>query len=115
MQNEGVILKTYDFLLYMIPVLEKVPRSQKFLLSDEIQKKVMLILECFIEAHYTAKDLKKGLLRTANIELHKLRYQIRLLHDLKCINHERFGHISEKVIELGKMCGGWEKSLTAAK
>jgi hypothetical protein len=31
------VTKLYDFILYMIPKLEKFPRNQKFLLGDRIE------------------------------------------------------------------------------
>ncbi len=38
-RKSGVALeKTYQFLLWLIPVVEKFPKSQKFLLGDRMQK-----------------------------------------------------------------------------
>ena len=38
------ITKLYDYLLWMIPKLDKYPRSQKFLLADRIEALMLDIL-----------------------------------------------------------------------
>src|SRR4051812_2058784 len=43
----------YRFLLWLIPAVEKFPRSQKFLLGDRIQNAGLEVLERLIEATYT--------------------------------------------------------------
>jgi hypothetical protein len=35
--NIKILNKNYDLLLYLIPILKKFPRDQKFLLSDRIE------------------------------------------------------------------------------
>ena len=43
----------YRFLLWLVPTVEKFPRSQKFLLGDRIQATALDVLERLIEAIYT--------------------------------------------------------------
>lgn len=109
MERDDVITLTYDMLLYLVPVLNGFPRTQKFMLGDRIQTYVMDILEDLIEAYYSPKSSKKVHLKQANMKLEKLRYLIRLSKDLKCINFKRYGVISQKVDDIGKSIGGWMK------
>lgn len=44
-EKETVLTKTYDLLLYLIPVLTKFPRNHKFLLGDRIENTVLDVLE----------------------------------------------------------------------
>lgn len=44
--------KTYRFLLWLVPTVEKFPRSQKFPLGDRIQAAALDVLEGLIEATY---------------------------------------------------------------
>ena len=39
-----------QFLLWLVPTLEKFPRSQKFLLADRIQTTALAVLETLIES-----------------------------------------------------------------
>ncbi len=109
--NEDIITKHYDFLLYLIPQLEKIPRTQKYVLSDRIENLTLDIFEMFITAYYSSGENKKRALTQANLEIEKLRFCIRLCHDLKFISHEKYGIITGKLNETGKMVGGWIKSI----
>lgn len=53
-RRSGIALeKCYQFLLWLIPAVEKFPKSQKFLLGDRIQNLVLDVLENLIEATYS--------------------------------------------------------------
>ena len=109
--NDAIILKTYTFLVYMVPILAKFPRDQKFLVGDRIETKILDVLDTFVAAYYSPKPEKHPLLKEANIKLEQLRYLVRMTNDLHLINHEKYGVMSEKIDEIGKMCGGWLKSV----
>jgi hypothetical protein len=47
------ITKLYDFLLWIIPKLEKFPRGHKFLIADRIETILLDVLDLFIEAAYS--------------------------------------------------------------
>ena len=70
-KEEDAITKLYDFLLWIIPKLEKFPRSQKFLIADRIETALLDILDL----------LKATPLRSANLKLEQVRYLIRLSKD----------------------------------
>lgn len=106
------MIKTYQFLLYMLPLLAKLPRDQKFLIADRFETKVLDLLDLYLKAYYSSKDKKPSMLRDANISLEQLRYLTRLLHDMRFINHEKYGVVSGHIDEIGKMTGGWLKSLS---
>jgi hypothetical protein len=42
--------KAYQFVLWLIPTVEKFPRGQRFLLGDRIQTTALDVLEGLIEA-----------------------------------------------------------------
>lgn len=111
MTNEAIFLKTYQFLLYLLPLLAKLPRDQKFLLADRYETNVLDLLDLYLRAYYSSKDKKKAMLFDANIRLEQLRYLTRLLHDMQFINHDKYGVVSGQIDELGKMTGGWLKSI----
>src|SRR5215470_18506202 len=55
----------FQFLMWLVPAIEKFPRTQKFLLGDRIQTTALDVLECLIEATYT-RD-RRGQLARANL------------------------------------------------
>lgn len=102
----------YQFLLWLIPTLEKFPRSQKFQLGDRLQNDALDVLQRLIEATYTRKRLP--LLRAANLGLEKLRFGPRLAKDLRHLDLQRYEHAARAVDEVGRLVGGWARSDKAA-
>ena len=101
------ITKVYDYILWIIPKLEKFPRSHKFLLADRIETLLLDILENLIDAAYSKS--KGAILRSANLKLEKLRYLIRLSKDLKFINIKSYEFSSRNINAIGTSIGGWLK------
>lgn len=96
------------FLLWLIPTIEKFPRSQKFLLGDRIQATALDVLESLIEATYT-RD-RRGHLARANLGLEKLRHLIRLAVELKHLDPRRYEHAARSLDEIGRLVGAWTKA-----
>ncbi len=99
-----------QFILWLVPTVEKFPRSQKFLLGDRIQSTALDILEALIEATYT-RDRQRHL-SCANLGLQKLRVFIRLATDLGHLDHRRYEYAARAIDETGRLVGGWIKANT---
>ena len=102
----------YRFLLWLVPTVEKFPRSQKFLLGDRIQSTAPDVLERLIEATYTRG--RQPLLAAANLGIEKLRFLFRLCFDLKFLDMRRYEHAARSLDEIGRMIGGWRKASDVA-
>ncbi len=97
----------YQFLLWLVPVLEKFPRSQKFLLGDRLQVQALAVLDQLIEATYS-KD-RIGYLRAANLGLEKLRFGVRMAKDLRHLDLARYEFAARAIDNIGRMVGAWLK------
>ncbi len=95
----------YRFVLWLVPAVEKFPRSQKFLLGDRIQATALDALERLIEATYE-RD-RQTPLRRANLAIEKLRLLFRLACDLRCLDLRRYEHAARALDETGRLVGGW--------
>ena len=98
----------YRFLLWLVPTVERFPRSQKFLLGDRIQSTALDVLEALIEATYT-RD-RSGHLAQANLGIEKLRFLFRLAHDLRCLDSRRYEHAARCLDDTGRRIGAWIKA-----
>jgi hypothetical protein len=113
-RRSGIALeKCYQFLLWLVPAVEKFPKSQKFLLGDRIQNLALDIQEALIEATYSKNPAPH--LAQANLRLEKLRYLFRLSHDLRHFDLRRYEFAARAVDEIGKLVGGWMKASRAEK
>jgi len=74
-------------MLWLVPTVEKFPRSQKFLLGDRLQATGLDVLEALVEATYTRR--RAELLQRANLGVEKLRFLCRLALDLGHLDARR--------------------------
>jgi four helix bundle protein len=107
-QTAPVLEKTYQFVLWLVPMVDKFPRSQKYLVGDRIQTAAMDVLDHLIEAAYSRDKL--ALLNRANLQLEKLRYLFRLAFDLRIMDMRRYEISARALDEIGRMVGGWRKA-----
>ena len=103
-----VVEKHYQLILWLLPKIANFPKDQRFLLADRIEIILLDILELLIEAAYSKS--KKEILRKANLRLEHLRFMVRIAKDMKYINFSGYDYFSQKVLEVGRMVGGWQKA-----
>jgi hypothetical protein len=101
----------YRFQLWLIPTIEKFPRSQKFMLGDRIQITSIDLLERLIEATYSRH--RQECLSQANLGVEKLRVFFRLATDLKHLDLRRYEYAARSLDEIGRLIGGWQKANNA--
>ena len=65
----------YQFLAWLVPTIEKFPKSHKFTIGDRIETIAIDVLEALIEATYTRERTQH--LRQANLGIEKLRFLLR--------------------------------------
>ena len=107
-RETGTALEShYRFILWLIPTVERFPRAQKFLLGDRIQNTAIDVLEALIEATYT-KQRNPPLVR-ANLGIEKLRFLLRIAHDLKLLDSRRHRHAVRCLDTTGRLVGAWRK------
>jgi hypothetical protein len=113
-QQGGAALEAmHRFMLWLIPTVDKFPRSQKFVLGDRIQTIALDVLERLIEATYTRG--REALLMQANLGIEKLRYLFRIPSELHYLDLRRYEFAARALDEIGRMVGGWIKAQRAAQ
>ena len=94
----------YRFMLWLIPTVEKFPRSQKFLLGDRIQATALDVVERLVEATYTRARRDK--LLAANLGIEKLRLLFRLATEMHYLVTKRYEHAARSLDDVGRLVGG---------
>ena len=97
----------YRFILWLVPAVDRFPRSRKFLLGDRIQTTALDVLERLVEATYTRR--RSGHLAGANLGLEKLRFLFRLAWDLHILDRRRYEYAARCIDETGRKVGAWSK------
>lgn len=107
-QNLKIFEKTYELILWIYPAVNKFPKTQRFVLGQQIENTTLNLLKLIIQAN--AERSKLPYLKQTSVELDKLRILIRLSKDLKFFSIKQYEFAAEKINEIGKMLGGWMKS-----
>ena len=101
----SVITKVYDLILWLVPIVARLPRSYRFVLGERMERNLYGILELLIRAKYRRE--KAALLDDANVGLEVLRFHTRLAKDLELLSIERYEHAAKRINEIGRELGGW--------
>ncbi|KYD24628.1 MULTISPECIES: diversity-generating retroelement protein Avd [Anoxybacillaceae] len=104
-----ILQKTYDMIQYGYVALRQYPKSEKHTLAAETKRSMYELLKLTIRAN--RRYYKKTTLQDIDIELDHLRYLIRLGHELGFLPFKKYEIWSKRLDELGRMLGGWMKSL----
>lgn len=98
----------HEVLLWLIPQLDKFPRSRRFTLGERIEAGLLEVLELLVEAAYQRN--KEVPLRRANLQLEVVRHLWRLAHELKVMATRQYEHGARLIDDLGRQIGGWLRS-----
>ena len=105
MENLSIIQKTYDFIVWFVPILNRLPRDQKFMLGNRIISGLYDLLEQLTDAQYAKTKTAK--LEALNPKLSLLRRQIRLLLDFGLMKTNSYEYASKQLNGIGLELGGW--------
>jgi len=106
MQELPIIQKTYDFIVWYVPILNRLPRDHKFVLGDRLINTLYDFLEGLILARYAEKKVTR--LEALNGKLDVIRYQTRLLKQFDLLNLQRYEHAAKQLNAIGTDLGGWK-------
>lgn len=112
-QATGQVLaeEIFGFNTWVLGAVEKFPKGQKFLLGDRIQSAAIELMMAVVEATYT-RD-RAALLRTAQINIEKLRFLFRLANQAGIVSHGGYEHAARQLDQIGRGIGGWRKAHNA--
>ena len=98
MESMKAYQKTYDFLLYLYPILSQFPKFEKFALQSQMLKSVIRFRKTGTKSH----------IYNADVELQFIKTLIRLSYDLEypAMSKHRYEVLSKKMTELGCIIGG---------
>jgi hypothetical protein len=109
MPDSPIFVRTYDLLLWLIPAVEKFPRSQRPVLGRAVQEAALAL-----QAHLTTAGLSQtpgSALEQADVALALLRARLRLCFDLRLLTPGQYEHAARQIAEVGRLLGGWRRRL----
>jgi hypothetical protein len=111
-----VLTLLHELLSWTIDRCQDFPKSYRTTLTDRIMGLTLDAVERALEAAFLPPGPgKKAALVTLNLTLEKLRFLWRVVHERRFISAQQHQFVCLKVDEIGKMVGGWLKSLETRK
>lgn len=107
MKESPLYVKTYDFLLWLIPQVQKFPKAHRFALSERIQRLALDFQDSLVAAGKAKGPARLKWLRQADLQLAQLRVWLRLARDLQALSIRRYEHAARLVSEMGRLLGAW--------
>jgi hypothetical protein len=111
LKQSPIFSKTYDFVAWLIPLTVKFPRQQRFVMAQALQQEALRFQSLLIEAAHQRQPRER--LVAADAELDKVRTHVRLCRDMGLINPGQYEHAAGMLVEMGRLLGGWQKSVVA--
>jgi len=105
LEHMTIFEKTYQLILWLYPQVQKFPKSQRFVLGQQVEQCSLDILRGVIRAN--ASRAKLPILIEISTDLDTLRILLRLCKDMKFISIRQYAFAQEQVNEVGKLLGGW--------
>ncbi len=107
MKKLKIYQKWEDMTGYAYIMLRHIPKSERFTLGSEIRNSIWRGLKLIIKANYSYN--KKPILLELDMEIKVLLGLLRVAHGLKIIPTKKYEELSARLVEIGKMLGGWIK------
>lgn len=106
-----IFKKTYDLYRTFHSHRQNIAKQDRYTIWQRSENILIEILEQFLFATQSYKLEKRSILETVSVKLNLLRVFTRLMKDTKVINNHQYIAIENSVDEIGRMLGGWLRSV----
>lgn len=110
-----IFTRTFDFLSWLLPMTNNFPRAHRHTFTRRL-----LDAAFDLRAHLEIANLRRGRarleqLRLADEALAQVRVYLRLAVRWQWLSGGQYRHAAEMVTEIGRLLGGWIKSVDARR
>jgi hypothetical protein len=108
-----IFVKWMDFLEWVMPVMEKVPRRVRASYATRVESLSLDVAQALVVARYTRTTASH--LQSINLSLEQIRILLRIGQRLNYLSNESYRHGVRSIDEAGRMLGSWIKSISNPK
>jgi len=106
-----IFKNTYEFYQSIYSLRLRIPKQDRYTLWQRVENTTLDLLEGILRASELSKQAKLPVLEEVSTKLNLLRILIRLMRDIKAIDGSKYTRLQQKIDEIGRMLGGWIRSL----
>ena len=92
-------------------IVPHIPKGGRHTIGARIENKFLDLLELSYRAYYTEREKKAEKILQCILILDTLKFFIQVTWEGKLISNKQYEDVAKKLEEIGKMLGGWKKSL----
>ena len=109
--NLSLIQKLVSVYKLWHEILPNFPKDSRYTLGQKIDSLFLEVIENIIKAGYSDKVEKQIFLKRSSVKLDLLKFFLQISWEIKSLDNKKYINLSEKLDEVGRMLGGWIKSL----
>lgn len=87
------------------------PKGSRYTLGGKIDSLFLEVIENIVKAGYSDRAEKLVSLKRSSVKLDLLKFFLQIAWEIKSLDNKKYIKLSEKLNEIGKMLGGWMKSI----
>ena len=113
METLPIINRTYEAYKTIADINNHIEKRWRYSLGQELEKRILNCMSELIMAKNAPKPMKSAYLIRAGSHQEIAILQLRLFLELKIANETKIFQAQAKLAEIGRMLGGWIKSLNS--
>lgn len=103
--------KSYDFYKHLYINLRQIPKRDRYTWGERCEMLALDLLKTVSEAEFAPSGNKRILLQKSSETVDLIKIYLRLGSDLKILDQKKYIAREYEILEVGKMIGGWKKSV----
>jgi hypothetical protein len=104
-----IFAKTHDLLIWLLQHTARFPKNERFRMAKRVDDSAFRFYDLIARATKSG-DKRRSVLLEADLELDRLRLNVRLCVELKLLNGAQYEYAAAALVEIGKLLGGWIKT-----
>lgn len=104
-----LIPKAENYIQYMIELIMKLPRTEKFGIGNEYKTSMFEMLKNILFLGKVEEEKKLNCVNEIDTHLNLQRILLRIMYKNRWIDEKRFNYIMDNIYEMGKIVGGLTK------
>ena|SRR3989344_1637140 len=109
--NTSILNRIKEGYLIWLNIVQHIPKGARYTIGERIENKFLDLLEFSYVTYFSAKEKKIEKISECVLVLDTLKFLISIAWEGKLISHAQYETVAMKLNEVGKMFGGWIKSL----
>ncbi len=110
-QEMPIFSKTFDLLTWLLPITNNFPRAHRHTATQRLLDAAFDLRERLEEANLQRGAARRARLQEADEALARLRLYLRLAERWRWLTPGQYQHAAAMLAEIGRLLGGWLKTV----